>query len=66
MPKLIDSHITPFILLLAAFEALLVQYWIGLKLSQVLLYGGILGIVTAAAGNRALAATGKRRLQATS
>jgi len=65
-PKLIDSHIAPFVLLLAAFEALLVQYWIGLKLSQVLVYGGILGIVTAAAGKRALAATGKRRLQATS
>jgi oligosaccharyltransferase complex subunit delta (ribophorin II) len=65
-PKLKDSHIAPFVLLLAVFEALLVWYWIGLKLPQVLVYGGILGIVTAAAGKRALVATGKWRLQVTS
>jgi len=46
----------PFIGLLAAFEGLLFWYWVDLRLGQVLTYGAILGLLTAAAGKRALSA----------
>jgi len=44
----------PFIATLAAFEGLLLWYWVDLYLGQVLLYGAVLGLLTAAAGKRAL------------
>lgn len=48
-------HIVPFLLSIGAFEGLLFWYWVDLKLGQVLLYGGILGLVTAMTGRSALA-----------
>ncbi|KAI8976709.1 oligosaccharyl transferase delta subunit [Trametes punicea] len=62
VPYLFSPSILPFIASLAAFEALLVWYWVALKLGQVLLYGAILAIPTALTGKRALAALGDRRL----
>jgi oligosaccharyltransferase complex subunit delta (ribophorin II) len=50
-------------LLLGAFEGLLVWYWVDLKLGQVLLYGGVLGVVTALAGKNALATIGEKRVR---
>lgn len=61
-PRLFSPSILPFTALLAAFESLLVWYWIDLKLGQVLLYGGILSIPTVFAGKRALASMGDVRL----
>ncbi|KAK7678485.1 hypothetical protein QCA50_018546 [Cerrena zonata] len=55
VPYLLSPNVLPFITTLGAFEGLLVWYWIDLKLGQVLLYGGILGLVTALAGRQALA-----------
>ncbi|KAF8308258.1 oligosaccharyl transferase delta subunit [Clavulina sp. PMI_390] len=50
-----SSATAPFIALLAAFEGLLIWYWIDLKIGQVLSYGAVLALITAAAGKRALA-----------
>ncbi|OSD01488.1 oligosaccharyl transferase delta subunit [Trametes coccinea BRFM310] len=61
IPHLLSPSILPFVATLAAFEALLVWYWVALRLGQVLLYGAILSIPTALAGKRALAALGDRR-----
>lgn len=47
---------------LGAFEGLLIWYWVDLKLGQVLLYGGILGIVTLFTGQQALSNIGERRI----
>ncbi|KAI0688414.1 oligosaccharyl transferase delta subunit [Cytidiella melzeri] len=55
VPYLFSINIIPFIATLAAFEGLLLWYWVDLKLGQVLLYGSILGVFTAAAGKQALA-----------
>ncbi|KAI0346607.1 oligosaccharyl transferase delta subunit [Trametopsis cervina] len=55
VPHLFSVNIFPFIATLGAFEGLLFWYWVDLKLGQVLLYGGILGLFTAAAGKQALA-----------
>ncbi|KDR80116.1 hypothetical protein GALMADRAFT_223015 [Galerina marginata CBS 339.88] len=60
--RLFSPSILPFILSLGAFEVLLFQYWVGLKLGQVLLYGAILTIPTVFAGKQALSSIGKRRL----
>ncbi|KAI0823000.1 oligosaccharyl transferase delta subunit [Trametes gibbosa] len=62
VPHLFSPNIFPFIATLAAFEGLLVWYWVALRLGQVLLYGAILAIPTAFTGQRALAALGERRL----
>ncbi|KAI0763105.1 oligosaccharyl transferase delta subunit [Trametes elegans] len=62
VPHLLSPNILPFIAALAAFEALLVWYWVALRLGQVLLYGAILSIPTALAGKQALSALGDRRL----
>ncbi|KAI0716518.1 oligosaccharyl transferase delta subunit [Earliella scabrosa] len=62
IPHLWSSSIFPFIATLAAFEGLLIWYWVSLRLGQVLLYGAILSIPTALTGKRALAALGERRL----
>jgi oligosaccharyltransferase complex subunit delta (ribophorin II) len=51
-----------FTVVLGAFEGLLFWYWIDLKLGQVLLYGGVLGIVAVFAGNYALSTIWERRL----
>lgn len=55
VPHLFSVNILPFIATLGAFEGLLFWYWVDLKLGQVLLYGGILGLFTATAGKQALA-----------
>ena len=62
VPHLLSPSILPFIATLGAFEALLVWYWVDLRLGQVLLYGAILSVPTAVAGKRALAAVGERRV----
>lgn len=62
VPHLLSVQIFPFIATLGAFEALLFWYWVDLKLGQVLLYGGILSLFTAAAGKQALATKGDWRL----
>ncbi|KAI0356089.1 oligosaccharyl transferase delta subunit [Trametes cingulata] len=62
VPHLFSPSILPFVASLAAFEALLVWYWVALRLGQVLFYGAILSIPTALAGKRALTALGDRRL----
>jgi len=54
VPHIASIHIFPFILTLGAFESLLFWYWLDLKIGQVLLYGGILGLATAMAGKQAL------------
>ncbi|KAG8853268.1 hypothetical protein FRB96_008352 [Tulasnella sp. 330] len=46
----------PFITCLAAFEGLLIWYWVDLYLGQVLTYGAALGLLTVVAGKRALSA----------
>jgi oligosaccharyltransferase complex subunit delta (ribophorin II) len=50
------------VLLLGAFEGLLVKYWLSLKLPDVLLYGSILGLATLVFGKRALSALSNKRL----
>ncbi|KAI0654551.1 oligosaccharyl transferase delta subunit [Cubamyces menziesii] len=62
VPYLFSPSILPFVASLAVFEALLVQYWVALRLGQVLFYAAILAIPTALTGQRALAALGERRL----
>jgi Oligosaccharyltransferase subunit Ribophorin II len=59
---LFSPSILSFIVTLGVFEGLLVWYWIDLKLGQVLLYGGILGLITLFAGKQALSNIGDRRL----
>jgi len=56
------GSVSPFIALLTAFEGLLLWYWVSLRLGQVLLYGAGLGLVTFAAGNRALRGVAERRI----
>ncbi|KIM24253.1 hypothetical protein M408DRAFT_76194, partial [Serendipita vermifera MAFF 305830] len=60
-PKLFSHQILPFVALLAATEVLLVTYWTSLKLPQVLTYGAVLSLLTAAAGKRALSAVSEWR-----
>ncbi|KAH0580812.1 hypothetical protein H2248_011971 [Termitomyces sp. 'cryptogamus'] len=62
VPHLFSPSIFPFILTLGAFEALLMWYWIDLKLGQVLSYGAILGLVTILAGKQALSKIGDNRI----
>jgi len=62
VPFLFSPNILPFVVLLGAFEVLLVWYWIDLKLGQVLFYGSILGVFTTLAGKHALATIGQRRI----
>ena len=47
---------------LGAFEGLLVWYWVDLKLGQVLLYGGVLSVITLFAGKQPLSNIGNRRI----
>ncbi|KAI0806207.1 oligosaccharyl transferase delta subunit [Irpex lacteus] len=62
VPQLLSVNIFPFIATLGAFEGLLFWYWVDLKLGQVLLYGGILSLFTAAAGKQALATKSELRV----
>jgi len=62
VPYLFSPSILPFIASLGAFEVLLVWYWIDLKLGHVLLYGGVLSVVTLFTGKTALASMGARRV----
>jgi len=62
VPRLFSPSILPFTASLGAFELLLVWYWVDLKLGQVLLYGGLLGVVTIFTGKTALASIGARRV----
>ncbi|CCL99616.1 uncharacterized protein FIBRA_01634 [Fibroporia radiculosa] len=62
IPHLFSPYIFPFIGTLGAFEVLLFWYWVDLKLGDVLLYGSVLGAVTALAGKQALAKTAEWRL----
>ncbi|THH04652.1 hypothetical protein EW145_g5366 [Phellinidium pouzarii] len=55
--------ILPFVTLLAAFEGLLLWYWVALRIGQVLAYGAVLGSLTTFAGNRALKALAKWRIE---
>lgn len=64
MPNIGSSSILGFVTLLGAFEVLLVWYWVDLKIGQVLLYGGILGLATSFVGKSALANIGEKRLKA--
>ncbi|KZT25741.1 hypothetical protein NEOLEDRAFT_1133271 [Neolentinus lepideus HHB14362 ss-1] len=61
-PHLFSPHVLPFVSSLAAFEGLLLWYWIDLKLGQVLLYGALLGLVTVLTGKQALGAAGDWRV----
>jgi oligosaccharyltransferase complex subunit delta (ribophorin II) len=61
-PHLFSLRILPFTTLLAAFELLLVWYWVELKLGEVLLYGAILSVPTILAGKQALATMGDTRV----
>ncbi|KAJ7630749.1 oligosaccharyl transferase delta subunit [Roridomyces roridus] len=61
-PRLFSPSILPFTASLGAFELLLFWYWVDLKLGQVLLYGGVLGVVTIFTGKTALASIGARRI----
>ncbi|KAF7790509.1 hypothetical protein EIP86_001465 [Pleurotus ostreatoroseus] len=62
VPHLFSVQIAPFLASIGAFEGLLFWYWVDLKLGQVLLYGAVLGLVTALTGKSALAAKGDWRL----
>ncbi|KAJ6604463.1 oligosaccharyl transferase delta subunit [Mycena vulgaris] len=62
VPYLFSPSILPFTASLGAFEALLFWYWVDLKLGEVLLYGGILGVATLFTGKTALASIGARRV----
>lgn len=59
---MLSPSIVPFVATLGAFEALLVWYWVDLKLGQVLSYGAVLGIFSIVAGRQALASIGERRV----
>ncbi|RXW11357.1 hypothetical protein EST38_g14498, partial [Candolleomyces aberdarensis] len=60
---LFSPSILPFIASLGAFEVLLFTYWVKLRLGDVLLYGGILGVVTVFTGRRALSSIAAKRTQ---
>jgi oligosaccharyltransferase complex subunit delta (ribophorin II) len=62
MPHIFNPSILLFTLLLVAFEALLIWYWVELRLGQVLLYGATLAPVTAMVGRNALRNVAKMRL----
>ncbi len=62
MPRLLSVKILPFTATLGAFEVLMVWYWVDLKLGDVLLYGGLLGVVTIFTGQYALSSISERRL----
>ncbi|OCH87231.1 oligosaccharyl transferase delta subunit [Obba rivulosa] len=61
VPRLFSPHILPFVASLAAFEGLLFWYWVDLRLGEVLLYGGVLSLVTALTGKQALSTIGEWR-----
>ncbi|KAF5356930.1 hypothetical protein D9756_006502 [Leucocoprinus leucothites] len=58
-----SPSILPFIASLGAYEVLIFYYWVNLRLGQVLLYGGILAIVTLFTGKHALRSVARRRVK---
>ncbi|THV03244.1 oligosaccharyl transferase delta subunit [Dendrothele bispora CBS 962.96] len=64
IPRLFSPNVLPFTLSLGAFEYLLYQYWVSLKLGDVLLYGAVLGLVTLFTGRRALSSIAEKRMGA--
>ncbi|KIY61526.1 oligosaccharyl transferase delta subunit [Cylindrobasidium torrendii FP15055 ss-10] len=62
VPRLFSPSIIPFTATLAAFEVLLVWYWVALRLGDVLLYGSVLGLATVFTGKQALSSMARRRL----
>jgi len=62
LPNILNPSVLPFIALLASFEVLFFKYWVDMKIGQVLLYTSGLGLVTLAAGKRALTALSNQRL----
>ncbi|KAG7086663.1 hypothetical protein E1B28_002603 [Marasmius oreades] len=61
LTHLLSLHVVPFTITLGAFEVLLFQYWVRLKLGEVLLYGAVLGVVTLFTGKHALSNIAERR-----
>ncbi|KAJ3554260.1 hypothetical protein NP233_g12458 [Leucocoprinus birnbaumii] len=59
----LSPSILPFIASLGAYEVLIFYYWVNLKLGQVLLYGGILAIITLFTGKYALRSVARRRVK---
>lgn len=64
LPHLFNPAVLSFVSLLTAFEGLLLWYWVALKLGEVLAYGAVLSIVTAAAGKYALSNIARWRISA--
>lgn len=62
LPYLSSPQVLTFVSLLAAFEGLLLWYWLALRLGQVLAYGAALGSVTVFAGKSALQTLAKLRV----
>ena len=62
LPYLSSPQVLAFVALLAAFEGLLLWYWIALRLGQVLAYGAALGVVTIFAGKSALYSLAQSRV----
>ncbi|KAH9939549.1 oligosaccharyl transferase delta subunit [Amylocystis lapponica] len=62
VPHVGAPRIVAFVAALGAFEGLLLWYWVGLQLGEVLLYGGVLGACTALAGKQALGRVGELRV----
>ncbi len=62
VPRLFSVKILPFTATLGAFEVLLFWYWVDLKLGDVLLYGGVLGVAMLFTGKYALASISERRM----
>ncbi|KAK0203838.1 oligosaccharyl transferase delta subunit [Desarmillaria ectypa] len=62
VPRLFSAKILPFTATLGAFEILLLWYWVDLKLGDVLLYGGVLGVFMIFTGKYALVSISERRL----
>ncbi|KAI5119881.1 hypothetical protein M0805_008552 [Coniferiporia weirii] len=63
VPHLFSPKILSFVALLAAFEGLLLWYWVALRLGQVLAYGAVLGFFTVFAGKSALNTLAKLRIE---
>ncbi|KAI0064324.1 oligosaccharyl transferase delta subunit [Artomyces pyxidatus] len=62
VPRLFSPSIFPFTLSLGVIEALLLWYWVELRLGQILLYGSGAAFLSAVAGKQALASIGAHRL----
>ncbi|KAI0044947.1 hypothetical protein FA95DRAFT_1608110 [Auriscalpium vulgare] len=61
VPHLFSLSILPFTVSLGALEALLLWYWVELRLGQILLYGAGAAFVAAVTGKQALVSIGEHR-----